>query len=37
MKACNLEVFGPIAPVIIAKDEKEAVINCELNIVWARG
>jgi succinate-semialdehyde dehydrogenase / glutarate-semialdehyde dehydrogenase len=26
MKACNLEVFGPIAPIITAKDEDEAVI-----------
>ncbi|HWR25048.1 MAG TPA: NAD-dependent succinate-semialdehyde dehydrogenase, partial [Methanosarcina sp.] len=25
MKVCNLEVFGPIAPVIIVKDENEAV------------
>ena len=25
MKACNMEVFGPIAPVITAKDENEAV------------
>ncbi len=25
MKACNFEVCGPIAPVIIAKDEEEAV------------
>lgn len=26
MKACNVEVFGPIAPVITVKDEGEAVI-----------
>lgn len=26
MKVCNMEVFGPIAPVITAKDEDEAVI-----------
>ena len=26
MKACNVEVFGPIAPVITVKDESEAVI-----------
>ncbi len=26
MKACNFEVLGPIAPVITAKDEDEAVI-----------
>ncbi len=25
MKVCNMEVFGPIAPVITAKDENEAV------------
>lgn len=25
MKVCNVEVFGPIAPVIMAKDEDEAV------------
>lgn len=25
MKVCNMEVFGPIAPVITAKDEDEAV------------
>jgi acyl-CoA reductase-like NAD-dependent aldehyde dehydrogenase len=37
MNACNLEVFGPIAPVITAKDEDEAVINCELNRMWAWG
>ena len=25
MKVCNMEVFGPIAPVITVKDEDEAV------------
>ncbi|KKG15051.1 succinate-semialdehyde dehydrogenase [Methanosarcina sp. 2.H.T.1A.6] len=25
MKVCNVEVFGPIAPIIMAKDEDEAV------------
>jgi succinate-semialdehyde dehydrogenase/glutarate-semialdehyde dehydrogenase len=25
MKVCNLEVFGPVAPIIIVKDENEAI------------
>jgi succinate-semialdehyde dehydrogenase/glutarate-semialdehyde dehydrogenase len=25
MKVCNMEVFGPIAPIIAARDEDEAI------------